>query len=125
MRKHILAVVAVAFAAVACSGGGGANYGGTTGPGAGDQNPAPTTPNTINANPALAYNPTALTVAAGTAVTFNFGSVAHSVTFTTAGAPTSIPLSMDTQVTVTFPTAGSFSFYCTTHTYMTGVITVQ
>jgi plastocyanin len=126
MRKHMISLVVVALAAAACSSGGGTSYSGSTGPtNTVDQNPAPTTPNTINANPGLAFNPTALTVTKGTIVTFNFGTVGHSVTFTTTGAPASIPVSSNTTVQVTFPTAGAFSFYCTVHSYMTGTITVQ
>jgi plastocyanin len=137
MRTRMLSMVVVLLGAAACSGGAGSNagangYGGDgsgggsgypTSPGPTD--PAPTSPNTINANPSLDYNPTALTVAAGTTVTFVFGSVGHSVTFTSAGSPASIPVTMDSSVGVLFPTAGTYDFHCTVHTYMQGTITVQ
>lgn len=88
-------------------------------------NPAPTTPNTINTNPAIAYNPPYLTVSPGTTVTFNFFSVQHGVTFTTPGSPNNIPPTMNASVNVVFPTAGTYNFHCPIHTYMTGYIIVQ
>jgi plastocyanin len=120
--KQSLFLVAAAIVLVAC--GGSSNdslYGGT----APNNDPSPTTANTINANPAIDFKPSALTVAAGTTVTFNFGSTAHTVTFTTAGAPTSIPATANAQVGVLFPAAGIYAFHCTIHPQMTGVVTVQ
>jgi plastocyanin len=129
MRVRILSIAAVLVGATACggsgsnSGGSGGGYGGSTAPA--NDNPAPSAPNTVNANPGLAFNPTSLTVAKGTTVTFNFGTVGHSVTFTTAGAPASIPVTSNAAVGVVFPTAGTYSYYCTQHSYMTGMIIVQ
>ena len=129
MNSRAFATAAAALVLAACGGGGGGNYSsngsnGTTSPP--DQNPAPTAPNTINANPALLFNPTSLTVAKGATVTFNFGSVGHNVTFTTAGSPANIPTTSGASVDVVFPTAGTFAFHCTIHpTYMNGTITVQ
>ena len=136
MRTKILSMAIVLLGAAACSGGGAGSNGGSYGYGGGGggggypsspgpSDPAPTSPNTINANPSLDYNPTTLTVAAGTTVTFVFGSVGHSVTFTSAGSPASVPVTMDSSVGVTFPTAGTFDFHCTVHPYMQGTITVQ
>jgi plastocyanin len=124
--------VMFALACLAACGGGGSNSGttspygggGTTTTGA-DQNPAPTTPNTINANPGLAYNPTSLTVSSGTTVTFSFGAVGHSITFNTSGAPADVPVTSNANVTRVFSTTGVFNFHCSVHTYMTGTITVQ
>jgi plastocyanin len=128
--KTLPAAFALAcLACLAACGGYGSStspYGGGNNPGTPvDQNPAPTSANTVNANPALAYNPTSLTVAVGTTVTFNFGSVGHSVTFTTAGAPAEIPVTSNATVTRVFPTAGTFNYHCTVHSNMTGVIVVQ
>jgi plastocyanin len=90
-----------------------------------NDNPAPASPNTINANPSQAFNPTTLTVTHGTTVNFVFGSLAHTVTFTSAGAPASIPATSNATVGVAFPTAGVYTYMCTIHTQMTGSVTVQ
>jgi plastocyanin len=119
-------MTAVLLGFTACRGGGGASGG--TGPymvQTSADNPAPPTPNTINANPAIAYNPQYLTVAPGTTVTFNFFGVQHGVTFTTPGSPNNIPPTMNASVNVVFPTAGTYNFYCPIHNYMTGYVTVQ
>ena len=93
----------------------------STGPGG---NPPP--PNTVDALASLAFNPSSLTVATGTSVTFAFAGVAHNVTFTAAtGVPTDIPTSSNTSVQRTFATAGTFSYHCTIHPQMTGTILVQ
>lgn len=126
--KAPIALLALAFLAACSSGGGNTTgiYGGGTNTTGTDQNPAPTSPNTVNANPGLAYNPTSLTVAPGTSVTFNFnGSIGHSVTFSTSGAPADIPVTSNATVTRVFPTTGTFSYHCTVHPNMTGVIVVQ
>lgn len=132
MQASKLLMAAALMGLTACSGGGGGNsstspYGGgnTTGTTTTDQNPAPTSPNTVNANPGLAYNPTSLTIARGGTVTFNFGSVGHSVTFTTSGAPANIPVTANAAVQVVFPSTGTFNYYCTVHAYMSGSIIVQ
>jgi plastocyanin len=88
-------------------------------------NPAPASPNTINANPGLAFNPTSLTVTHGTSVDFVFGSVAHTVTFTSAGAPANVPATSNATVSVAFPTAGVYTYMCSIHPQMTGTVTVQ
>ncbi|MGH7656325.1 MAG: cupredoxin domain-containing protein [Gemmatimonadaceae bacterium] len=102
-------------------------YGGSgpTTPTTPSNNPAPSAPNTVNANPGLAFNPALLTVTAGTTVTFSFGDTAHTVTFTTAGAPANIPATSNADVSVTFPTAGTYNYMCTIHPYMTGTIVVN
>jgi plastocyanin len=129
-RSAVLAFAVVAGAA-ACGGGGSGSGNSSNGPTGNygntptDNNPAPSSPNTINANPSLNYNPTTLTVSRGTTVTFVFGTVGHSVTFSTNGAPASVPVTANASVQVTFPNTGVFNFYCTVHQYMTGSITVQ
>jgi plastocyanin len=83
-------------------------------------------PNTIDANPSLAFLPPTLTVATGTTVTWTFEGVTHNVTFTAAsGVPADIPNSTNASVQRTFATAGTFAFHCTIHPQMTGTITVQ
>jgi plastocyanin len=119
MRLHNKAlIVALMAGAAACS--GGSAY--STSPGGGGT-PAP---NTIDANPSLAFLPSTLTVASGTTVTWTFEGVTHNVTFTAAtGVPADIPNSANTTVQRTFSTVGTFAFHCSIHPQMTGTITVQ
>ena len=127
MRTAMMPVVTLAL--IACSGGGGGGaYGGTgpyNTPPTTDNNPAPTAPNTINANVGLAFNPATLTVAPGTSVTFTFFSVQHGVTFDTPGSPANVAPTTNGSVQVVFPNAGTFYFHCPIHSYMTGYVTVQ
>lgn len=134
MRVNALYIATAVLCLAACSkssdssnNGSGVYGSGPTSPaGTGTtSNPAPTSPNTVNANPGLAFNPSLLTVTAGTSVTFSFGDLAHTVTFTTAGAPANIPATSNADVSVVFPTAGTYNYMCTIHPYMTGTITVQ
>lgn len=136
MRALYLAVAILCAAACSKSGGNGTTAANTNGTGGSDtptgtgygpatNDPAPTAPNTVNANPSLDFNPASLTVAVGSTVSFVFGSVQHTVSFVTAGSPASIPATSNATVTRTFPTAGSYSYYCQIHPYMQGTIIVQ
>jgi plastocyanin len=128
MKMRTALIPAVTLVLIACSGGGGGGATGGTGPyntQPSTDNPAPTAPNTINANPAIAYNPQYLTVAPGTTVTFTFFSVQHGVTFDTPGSPSNVPPTTNASVNVVFPTAGTYNFHCPIHSYMTGYVTVQ
>ena len=136
MRMNGLYLVAAIVCVAACSKSNGGGLGNNANGAGGDtptsppyggtnNDPAPTTSNTVNANPSLDYNPAQLTVAAGTAVSFVFGSVAHTVTFVSAGSPASIPATSNGTVQVTFPTAGSYNYVCTIHPSMSGTIVVQ
>lgn len=115
----------IAFVA-ACSGGGGAST--TTGVNTGGNTGGNTTPpaNTVIASASLVFNPTSLTVATGTTVTFTFEAVTHNVAFTAAnGVPADIPNNASTSVTRVFATAGTFAYHCSIHPTMTGTVTVQ
>jgi plastocyanin len=130
MRTHILSVGLAIVAAAACGGSGSNSSGGynssnPTSPTPAANDPTPASPTQVNANPALDYNPPSISVAAGTTVTFNFGSVAHTVTFVTAGSPNGIQATSNAQVGVTFPNVGSFAYYCQIHPYMQGVVNVH
>lgn len=129
---HFLAAAVVCLAACSKSNdssnnssNGGVYGSGPTTPTTPNNNPAPSSPNTVNANPGLAFNPALLTVTAGTTVTFSFGDTAHTVTFTTAGSPANIPATSNASVSVTFPTAGTYNYQCSIHPYMTGTIQVN
>lgn len=74
------------------------------------------------------FNPTSITIAAGSAVTWNWpasGSASHNVTFQTAGAPANIPNTTTGSFSRTFNTLGTFQYECTNHVGMTGSVTVQ
>ena len=76
---------------------------------------------------ASTFQPTTLTVAKGTSVTFqNSSGIDHNVVFdnATSGAA-DIGLISSGSVVRTFNTAGTFAFHCTIHAGMTGSITVQ
>jgi plastocyanin len=126
-----LAVLAGMVVLTACGGGGGS----PTSPAPGATTPttptAPTAPTTPVANEVIAttantFNPTALTVARGTTVTFTFQSVIHNVNFANvAGAPANIASTSNGAVTRTFSTAGTFGYDCSLHSGMTGTVVVN
>jgi hypothetical protein len=64
-------------------------------------------------------------VGTGGTVTWTFGSLAHNVTFGSAGAPASIPATTGASVSRTFNTPGTFAYDCTLHAGMTGVVNVR
>ncbi len=71
------------------------------------------------------FSPTPDSVAAGTAVTYQFGSVTHNVHFdAVANAPDSIPASSNTNISRTFTTAGTFTYHCLIHN-ISGVVVVH
>jgi plastocyanin len=106
------------------SNGGNGGYGGN-GDG-GNQNPPPA--NTINATPSLVFSPGTLTINSGDVVTFAFGSVAHNVAFDSpnAATPTDIGgFNSNTSIERSFSTAGTYTYHCTIHPFMTGSVVVR
>jgi plastocyanin len=86
----------------------------------------PGTTATVNATPAIAFNPSPAKIAQGGTITFAFGSVAHNVYFdVVAGAPADIPgNNASASVSRTFMTPGTYSYSCHIHPGMTGTIVV-
>ncbi|MDQ6857015.1 MAG: cupredoxin domain-containing protein [Candidatus Dormibacteraeota bacterium] len=75
----------------------------------------------------FAFGPTPLHVSTGTTVTWtNSDSTAHTTTADTSApqAWDSGNLSPNTSYAVTFSKAGTYSYHCDIHNYMTGTITV-
>jgi plastocyanin len=70
------------------------------------------------------FSPTPDTVAAGTPVSYVFGSVTHNVHFSVANAPDSIPATSNTTVMRTFMTPGTYTYECLIH-HFSGVIVVK
>jgi plastocyanin len=75
--------------------------------------------------PEFEFQPAAVDVAAGGAVTWSFGSIHHTVSFTTAGAPESIPELENGSASRTFPTNGIYGYRCAIHTQMAGLVRVH
>ena len=113
-RAFVLATLA---GIVACS-----SYGYGTLP----NDPPQITGPVVEATPALAFNPAAITVHAGDTVSFAFGTVPHNVFFDTqAGAPANIDgRNTNVVITRTFTTPGTYRYECHVHPGMTGIVTV-
>jgi len=118
LQAAIAAIVIIAVAAVAVVLYRG--YGPSPG-----QGPAPGEDQVNLQN--YAFNPSSITVSVGTTVTWtNFDSVAHTVTST--GGPVSFDsgsLSQEQTWQFTFTKAGTCTYRCTPHSYMTGTVIVQ
>ena len=113
-----LAMLTSVLLAYGCGSGGG---GDVTAP------PPPSSDATVNATPSLTFTPGSITVQAGKAVTFAFGSVGHNVFFAAqAGAPADIDGSnANVSIPRTFATAGTYQYTCHIHPSMHGTVTVQ
>ena len=130
MNVHrMIGGLVVAVLCTACGGGSGGNT--PTSPsdynGAGTPaTPATPSANTVIASSASVFTPPALSVAAGTTVTFTFEGVTHNVTFdNVSGAPANIDATYSASVARMFVTKGTFPYQCTIHSGMTGTVTVN
>lgn len=129
-------VVLVLALLVACGGGGGpggGNSGDPTSPYTTPGTPTGGTPSTpsvpatneIIGTASNAFNPTSLSVAKGTTVTFTF-QAEHNVNFdAVTGAPANIATQSSGSVARAFSTAGTFGFNCTLHSGMRGTVVVN
>jgi plastocyanin len=116
--KFRLAFASLLVTVAACGGAGG--YGSTA-------PPPPPPPNTVTATNSEVFTPASLTVHAGQAVTFSFGSLAHNVFFTqAAGVPADIAgNNSSVSIARTFQTVGTYQYTCHIHPQMHGTVVVQ
>ena len=138
--SYVMLIVAV----LGCGGGGGDGYptstetnsggNGGTGGGAGSGTAGATasvsTTQTDDGygTAVFAFSPAAVTIARNGTVTWTNGSsTVHNVTFSTAGAPTNVSnfTASSGSVSRTFATAGVYSYQCTNHAGMTGMVRVE
>ena len=110
-----VAVIALLAAQLSCGGDG---YGPSNGGGNNDVN-------SVNASPSLVFAPNLIQVQRGGSVKWVFGTVEHNVTFAaTTGAPANIDGSINTEISRTFNTAGTYTYQCTLHQGMSGTVSV-
>ena len=119
-RAHLTLITAVLSAGLVACGSSGSGGGPTSPPGPSAQAA------TVAATAQLAFAPNAVTIAPGGTVTFAFGTVGHAVKFDTGtNPPSDIPgVNMNTSISRTFNSAGTYTFHCTIHPEMTGTIVV-
>jgi plastocyanin len=128
MSHTIRSISIASILTLAACGGGTGPYGGGSGGGGGSPPPPPPRGNEISATPSLTFNPRQVTINPGEEVVFEFGSVAHNVTFDAPDAetPADIPgNNSNKSVDRTFTTSGTYRFHCTIHPGMTGSIVVR
>jgi plastocyanin len=118
-RTIRLPLAALAFVLLT-SGCGSDNGGGVT-------SPTPPAGNNVAATPSLTFTPGTITINAGEAVTFDFGSVPHNVFFDAkSGVPGDIQgTNAGVSIARTFATAGSYTYTCHIHPQMHGTVVVQ
>ena len=123
-------LVAVVALTASCGGGGGGSPTSPAAPnvptGGTPATPAAPSLNEVIATTSSTFNPTSITVAKGTSVTFTFQAVEHNVVFdAVTGAPAGIGNTASTAVQRVFATAGTFGFQCTIHGGMRGTVSVN
>ena len=79
----------------------------------------------VTSPPQMNYSPSIVHVAAGGQVSWTFGAIHHTVTFTSPGSPADVPELVNAGASRTFPTAGTFNYVCDFHAAMTGTVYVH
>lgn len=80
----------------------------------------------VEAGTAAYFQPGTVIIQRGGSVTWNFGSLEHSVSFSPAnGVPSNIAPTYGSSVDRTFNAAGNFNYTCTIHAGMTGLVMVR
>lgn len=79
----------------------------------------------VTATNGTAFTPASVDIARTGMVTWTFLSLTHNVSFSDPGAPGGIGNSMNTSVSLTFNTAGTFGYVCTLHGGMDGTVVVH
>ena len=124
MSVMTLTLGAAGVVLLAACGGSTSPYGGG---GGGGGTCTPTASKVCMTN-ALSFNPSTLTITAGTTVTWQNGSITHTVTSDAGSAQTfdSGNIGNGGTFTQTFNTAGTYAYHCKIHVAsgMTGTITV-
>ena len=116
-------LVALAVAALGCSGGSSSTAPNTNT----DTFGGSATATSVDVNmPQVVFNPNHIDIAQNGTVRFVFTNVAHDVRFNgVAGAPADILATSNVTVTRTFSTKGTFPVVCTLHSNMTATIVVH
>lgn len=124
MRHARLAAmtIAIALAIAACSGSG--TPAPSVQPSTGQSGTAPSAGGSAVSIANFSFQPSAITVAVGTTVTWtNNDTAGHTVT-ADDGSFKSDRLGTGSTFSQTFATAGTFAYHCSIHSSMTGTITV-
>lgn len=83
----------------------------------------------VSATNSLQFVPPSVDVSRNTSgfarVTWDFGSVAHNVTFTTPGSPAGLTDRSNTSASIDFTSANTYNYQCTLHPGMTGTVIVH
>jgi plastocyanin len=86
----------------------------------------PNDANVVASSSDYVFTPATVVVHRGGSVTWNFGLLEHTVTFSGGtGSPTNITAGYSTSVSRTFATAGDYSYVCTIHSGMGGKVVVR
>jgi plastocyanin len=121
----IAAIITVLVAAFAVGRGLASDTGGETSAAAGPTSSPPSGSGAAEVIKGFAFSPESITVKVGGAVTWtNQDGTTHTVT-STDGSFGSKNLDPGQTFTATFNTAGSFSYICNIHPFMTGTVVVQ
>jgi plastocyanin len=80
---------------------------------------------TVQATTSNTFTPPSVNLNVGGTVAYAFGTVDHNVIFSGAGAPSDVPVSVNTTISRTFANIGTFNYTCTLHAGMNGTVIVS